>query len=456
MSGVRALFACGLVALLAGGAHPALAQGLGPDRPLRGFGSDRPFRGLFGNASDANARHKLDARMSLAAAYDSDVPGTAQIAGLIGVEAMGHTGLLTTGVEYGYRGRRVQVDVATTSGLRYYPALDRIRSISHAGWVAVAALLPGRNVVTIDQTAAYTPSYLYALFPSLDTAPGEAPPAAPDYAVNGGESYSYGSAVRFAYNETGRNSLSATAERQQTEVHLAGGMRQDLAIQGMTGQYSRRFGRNTTANARYRFRTGDVAQDAFGTTRSTLSEHGPDIGGEYRWPLSATRYVRVEGRIGAAALVLPQATKALSVRHEPYRVLGDLSVEYRFRRTWLARGAYRGSVEYVAGLADPVSTDGVTANVDGWLARRIELLASAAYSNGESTWNPSSVRFDTYTGNVLLRYMLTRVLGAHVEYVYYFYDFRGTTLLGPGVPQRLERSGVRAGFTAQLPVLRNR
>ena len=192
------------------------------------------------------------------------------------------------------------------------------------------------------------------------------------------------------------------------------------------------------------------------TTGATLTEHGVEAGLEYRRPLSASRQVTVNGRLGSAALLLPERVRAISVRREPYRVTGDLAASYQFRRTWQARATYRRGVEYVAGLAEPVFTDGFTANVDGWLARRIHTLASAAYSSGESTWNPSSMRFDTYTGTVRLRYTLTRGLAAFGEYLYYFYDFRGTTQLGPGIPQSLERNGGRAGFTLDVPVLRSR
>jgi hypothetical protein len=225
---------------------------------------------------------------------------------------------------------------------------------------------------------------------------------------------------------------------------------------GTSGQYSRRLGRNASAKALYRFRTGDVAQGIGGTLRTKLEEHGAEVGGEYRLPFSATRYLLVEGTIGAASLVLPESAKTRSVRHEPYRVLGNLSVAYRFKRTWQARAAYRGSIEYVAGIAEPVSTDGITANVDGWLARRIELTGSAAYSNGESSWNPSSVRFDTYTGNARLRYTFTRMLDVYVEYLYYFYDFGGAVALGPGIPNRLERNGGRTGFNVRVPMVRSR
>jgi hypothetical protein len=48
------------------------------------------------------------------------------------------------------------------------------------------------------------------------------------------------------------------------------------------------------------------------------------------------------------------------------------------------------------------------------------------------------------------------MLAAYSEYLYYVYDFRGTTQLTPGIPLQLERSGLRAGLTVLLPVFRSR
>jgi len=363
--------------------------------------------------------------------------------------------MLQTVLDYGWEGRSVQVQAAGRSAVRYYAALDTIRTVSHSAAGAVSARLPARSAVRFTQTAAYTPSYLYGLFPGFETTtPVDALPPSPDYAVDGAESYAYGTGMTVIYNVLGKNSLSATVERQQSETRGGMGTLQDLDVYATESQYSRRVGRHTVASARYRYRVGDVAPGDGATSGARMVEHGVELGADYRRPLSATRQLTVEGRVGSAALLLPDGVRAVSVTRKPYRVLGDMAIGYQFKRTWRARATYRRSIEYVAGLAEPVSTDGMTARVEGWPARRIDVLASAGYSSGESTWNPSSMVFDTYTGNLKLRYVLTRVLSVYFEYLYYFYDFRGTMLLGPGIPRRLERNGGRAGFTLDVPALR--
>jgi hypothetical protein len=449
MAGVRALFAGGLLVLLAGGAEPALAQAPG---------SLRPYRGLFGNATDQGARHKLDGNVSVIAAYDSDVPLDALKAGLPRPEAIGPSAILNSGLEYEWNGRYVQVEATGTAGHRYYSTLDRIRIVSGTAVVGMSAVLPARSHVEFRQTAAYTPTYLYDLFPRAGvTTVGAAPPASPDYAVDGTELYSYESSLGLAYNAEGKNSLVGTAQLNRTDARGDVRSQRDLSVYGFEGIYARRLGRRASANARYRYRVGDVLQ---GTTATAVAaafvEQGAEIGMTYRWPLSATRQVTFDGRIGSAALQLPELARTTSVRRRPYRLLGDLVVAYPFGRTWHARAGYRSSIEYMAGLPEPVSTDGFTAMVEGRLPRRIDFTVSAAYSNGEATWTPNSLSFNTYTGNLHLGYSLSWSFTVFGEYLYYFYDFRGTTQLGPGIPQRLERSGLRAGVTLKVPALRSR
>ena len=92
---------------------------------------------------------------------------------------------------------------------------------------------------------------------------------------------------------------------------------------------------------------------------------------------------------------------------------------------------------------------------DGSLTRRTDFRASATYASGESALNRrQGLIFDTYTGNVRLRYALTRSLALYTEYLYYFYDFTGNLQLAPGIPAGLERHGLRAGVTLWMPLLR--
>jgi hypothetical protein len=79
--------------------------------------------------------------------------------------------------------------------------------------------------------------------------------------------------------------------------------------------------------------------------------------------------------------------------------------------------------------------------------------ASARYSSGESALRQDGFWFDTYTGDLRVRYALTRKLAAFADYFYYYYDFKGDPRLLVGIPPTLERSGIRAGLMLWVPVL---
>ena len=111
-------------------------------------------------------------------------------------------------------------------------------------------------------------------------------------------------------------------------------------------------------------------------------------------------------------------------------------------------------MEYLADLPVPVFADGFGAGVDGLISRRVDVSASAGYSNGESALGRDSLQFDTYTGNLRVRYALSRTFAMYGEYLYYYYDFRGSAQLLVGIPPGLERNGVRAGLTLWVPALR--
>ena len=136
-----------------------------------------------------------------------------------------------------------------------------------------------------------------------------------------------------------------------------------------------------------------------------------------------------------------------------YHPYTELTVDWQFDRAWQVRGTTRRALEYVAGLRVPVFVDGVAAELTGLIHPRLNVLASARYSSGTSALNDHAQPFDTYSASLQTRYALNRELAVYGEYLYYFYDFRGTGLAA-GIPPRLERNGVRAGLTLWVPALR--
>ena len=264
-------------------------------------------------------------------------------AGLPQPESIGRSSMLTNGVEYGWTGRPVQVEASATGSLRYYPAVDEIRIVNGSALVAVTAPLPARSVVAFSQTAAYTPSYLYSLFPPLGGAAlGEAPPPpSPDYAVNGSASYSYTTALTLAYNPLGvKQPGGGRRPPANGDQGWGARTRQDLTVKAVQGQYGRRLRRTVTATALYRYRSSysrssDHVRQVLGNTPSTASKSACSTAGPCPRPASSPSMAASVPRPCGSRMSL----KARSVTRRPYRLLGDVRVGYRFRRTWQASGS---------------------------------------------------------------------------------------------------------------------
>jgi hypothetical protein len=419
--------------------------------------SSRPFRGLFGGTTTAASRQALNFTVDLSEAHDDDVLSVGGPSITPDSPPMsGFYSMLTAGADYRRQGRRVQIGLNASSGLRYYDQLKTVQNVSSSLGAGVSTTLPGRIKWLVNQTVAYSPSYLYGLFPA---APAEAPgglpaSAAPSYAVNDISSYSYGTSTTFSHGVARRGSLTVGANLMRTDfVHQVAG-RSDMLSYGARVEYAHGTSRNTSARVAYRFQGGD---SGFGLGSTTV-EHGVEIGMQSSRPLSASRRVSFTLALGPSTVTVPAVAigelpgQAGTADRQLYRLAGSAGVQYQFGRSWQARASYNRGLEYVPGLQGPVLTGGVSTSVDGLLSRRIDLSLSGGYSDGSSALRTAST-YTTYTGDARLRYALTRSWAMYVQYLYYFYDFRGTTLL-PGLPQGLERNAVHAGLTLWLPVLK--
>ena len=435
---------------IATAASPALAQS--------GTSSSRAFRGLFASPSGQPARatgQTLNLTFDVAEAYDDDVLATSGPINPSTPALDGFYSMFTAAADYAHQGRSVRVGLNALSTLRYYQDLNTVQNSSSSIGAGFSATLPGRVTWLVNQTVSYSPSYLYAVFPGLATdAPGELPTsAAPNYAVNDVASYSYGTNTAFSHGLTRRGTLLLSADVTKTDfVHQVEG-RADMLAYGVRVEFLRNVQRRTAARFGYHFRGGD---SGFALGASTV-EHGLDVGVQTERLLSATRKATFSITLGPSMVRIP----ALAVGTAPltpelgdaqlYRVSGSAAASYQFGRSWEAKGSYSRGLEYVPGLRTPVLTGGISAVVDGLLSRRVDLNVSASYSDGSSALRTAS-SYTTYTGNARLRFAVTRHWAVYTEYLYYYYDFRGTALL-PGLPSALERNGARVGLTLWLPVI---
>jgi hypothetical protein len=425
-----------------------------------------PFAGNPPETPNANARESLDFTLSVIAAYNSDVSMEvpAAVNQLFGPQSIARSNQLHGNANYRWAARDVQIRATGTSAWIHDRQSGAVSGLSHTAAGGLQARLPRRMTLIVDQSATYSPSYLYSLFPRAagTTGPGEVPPAARDYDANNFETYSYNAQATLTHNVTRRTSVSvsATGEHALTVPRGTTAGQTELGAYGVSGRFIRAMARNVRANGRYFYRTGnfpDASVAAAGLTEIStadglrIAEHGWEIGIINGRPLSATRRIVLDVALGGSMVTPAEPVVRLTQRASSYRMIGQVGGNYLFGKTWQAGAMYRRKIDYVPGLTEPVLTEGFGARLGGSFTRRIDTVLEAAYARGASALNIGGPAFDTYTSTARLRVALDEAVSVYVEHLYYLYDFRRYAPVVPGMPPALERNGLRLGLTLFVP-----
>jgi hypothetical protein len=407
--------------------------------------SQRPYKGLFAGRPGPPPPHQLDVTVTGLGAYDDNLLAEGG-GGLTptGPTVSGFYSMLLVDAAYSWHGRKVQFGATGGTAVRHYNETDSVDAGFTTG-VGFSAELGRRFNLSGNQTVAYSPSYLYGLFPSVGAqAPGDAIPVAPDYAVNDSSSYVYGTTASISHGLTRRGTISGTVDYQRTDFLREQQSRRDLTSYGARIQYGQSMSRNGSLRMGYQYRTGDFG---YGIAESgTATEHSLDVGVEYVRPLSATRRMTFSLGLGPSVTDTPTLRRLGLGNDRRVGVRGDVAFMYQFNRTWETWASYERGLQYIPELASAVNTDGISATVGGLFSPTMDFSASAAYSSGVPAGFRSASSFDTYTASVRLRRAITSTLAVNAEYLYYFYDF-GPVALPTGVPSSMERNGVRVGLT---------
>jgi len=413
--------------------------------------SQKPFRDP--STPSTMREQTLDLTLGITGAYDDNLLADTLSVNPNAPAVGGFYTLLSADAAYTKRGKRAQFGATGGTVVRYYQQDTQAMNTSASAGVGFSTELGRRTTLFANQTAAYSPSYLYGLFPSVSTMdPGDAVPVAPDYAVNNSASYHSDTKASLSQGLTRRGTLVASADYQYTNYVQETLSQRDLSAYEIRVQFSRGMTRNASLKVGYRYRAGNFGYGLVGTNAKT-TERGIDIGMDYTKPLSPTRRFVFGFNVGSSAAAAPFAEAVDVIDTTQYRVSGDMAMSYQFQRTWEVRGTYRRGLDYVPELSGPVYTDGFSAGINGMLNRSTSFSAAAGYSNGEGAVFTSASQFDSYTGSVRLSRSLSKTWAVYGEYLYYFYDF-GRLQVRPGVPSTMKRNGVRAGLTLWLPVIR--
>ena len=419
-------------------ARPALSQSTNPRRPSGGlFGAARP---------DIGGNERFNVTFEAAEGYDSQLPLERQAAVVGGgLSSGGFSTLFGGSASFAQGGRRLQFVASASTAFKYYQELDRLDALSHGASLGLEVGLPSGGRFSIDEALAYSPAYLYQLFPQGEPpALGESIPLNPDYRIDQTDSYSSATRAALQFGSSRGTSFTTSAEYQvaafQDETTALSGVDTRTVGASLSQAVSRRL----SFSGGYNYRTGKVGFSG------PSYEHEVPVSAEYSPALSASRRLNI--RVTAAPAWLKIAPSALGIEtSEPvpdyfFRMQGSANVSYPFKLNWEAGVTYDRSVQYVMGTTEPLLSDSIRVGLTGLISRRIDVTAGGGYASADSAQVGSRQELNTYTAGVKIRYALKRSMAVYSEYLYYSYDQDGLLNLAPGLPRGLEQHGVRLGF----------
>jgi hypothetical protein len=415
--------------------------------------SPRPYRSLFGGASSGTDRDSDWLMVTMTEAYDQDVLGDVNAPIQQVFQRGGEFTELNGEMNYRATGRRLQFASTAGTTFRYYRDQEQLVGVGHhAGVGATVKLSPSASLL-LNQTVAYSPSYLYGLFANIAAPqPGQVNVGS-NYAVNDNASYNYGTNVAVIEQLGPRNTLTVHAGSQYADFVHSGQsatgstVLRDLLSYEAGGLFTRGLSRDLRLNVGYTFRRAEYFDGTFPT------EHDVNLGFEYSRPLSRTRRTYLRVSTGSAMLHAPEPGDPAGVLRPQYRMTGEMALNSQFGRTWQAEGGYRRGVGFIEGIQTPVLTDGVTATMSGLLGPRVNLMLNGAYSVGQPTIANAAHGLTTYTADARTSFALNHTWAFFGEYLYYFYDFTAG-IVPVGAPPRVARNSARVGLMMWVPMRR--
>lgn len=405
----------------------------------------RATRSIFGPPG-SRAGSDSSVTLFLGEAYDTQP----------GVEAGGPPGrtaeagsFSTIGADLALRvGRSARSLLLTAgTGFRYYHELGETVGLGHYAGFGLT-LGSRRTTLTVNQSVAYTPAYLFRMFPSASPPEPGGVTVGSNYVGSDDRSYNYVTRAALSRTISKRSTLSFHASGGYADFVSSNPSQVDTWNMDVGGAFVRQLSAHT------RIRTG-YALRRYRVIGARPVEHGVDVGIDVDRPASPTCGTRLS--ISAGTSVLHDAPSMLTAGAlaSQTRLTAEASLVRQFSRTWELRGVYRRGLNYLDGFAAAMMGDGISVSSEGLLGPRSDLSVLAAYSRSEPTTplNPGD-RLTTYMGSARLRLAVTTTLALYGEYFYYQYELPSQMLVFAGGASRLERNGVRAGLQAWIPLRR--
>lgn len=438
----------GMLALSLGAGEHAWAQG--------GLGSGagtRVDRGLFGRGlGGRGGSESLDFEASVSGAFNTDVPHELQPRlNPGGFQIQGVSSILTGLGRYSRPFGRVNFGASGFAAFSYARDLEAFRSIRHSGTLRASSDLTRLDTVSLNQTIIYRPPQLYGIVPVdfEDDDPSDVGVIEPEHAIRVQSSYAFITSARWSHELTRRSGVSVRGNLRFVDQVEESNRVRDLNTRELRAMYRHSLGRRSYVTAGYRMRNGTVRY----TEGATTTERGALFGFGQTKMLSATRSLRYDVTGGLDTIDVPMFVEAESLPGRRYRFTVNAGISTQLFRSWTARGFYRRRLEYVNELPDPVFADSLGVAVNGLLSRRLTLSLNAAYSNGASLTTLRTSQFVTRIGSARLRYALTERIASYGDYIYYNYEFGGSSVPTGAYADGLTRHGIRGGIAVWVSAI---
>lgn len=412
---------------------------------------ERPITGLFGGGRPPDpdrTRQELLVTVNTMGGYD-DSPRpteTSELEAFVPREP-GYTGFAETSVRYRLGKQNQSFEVGGRGFVNTYRNLGLTPGFGGDLQADLRAPLGRRHQLGLSASGRSDPFYTLGAFAPLrgvvevDVIPDANP-------VNGfliRRSLAGQGSLSLSSRWTPRDTMSADYRYNATDFRDDVG---DGHTHAASLGYTRSIGRRSGLRATYRASDSEFLEQD-GLVRPNRTQTA-ELGYNHERQVSRTR--RLAFGFGAGAMYVETVSGVLRERSDYVMPSGNANVRVDVARTWSISADYRRAASVLEGLrAETFITDIGMVRVGGFVGSRSELAFSGAYSNGAAIVPESTAKFDTYSGTVQLRFMLTRWWAALVSQNVYAYQLHGFAL-PTGLLPRLNRNATRVGMTFDLPL----
>jgi len=453
MTALRSLI--GIVCVMVAAVCPLEAQEAPGPTPL--------FRGLFGGAEPLGARDQVfDFTASLFSSYVDEIE-TGDVEPLPGDWFQGGSATLNFQKNWD----RASLGAFAGAGVSY---VDSLREAGEDPWLerwgvgargSYSRPIARRTDFGVDGSVSYSPYFSFGMdggigggFGQIGGGFASGPDRVQgvpglDYTVDRSPNVRSNGSAALVHNLTNRSSLEAFYGIQHLDFidNVEGYL--DRVTQRAGGRFRYRINEWVGARAGYTYRWS-----LWGDGEPTIN-HDIDVGvdGGYgrEFQIARRTTFSFDTRSGVFVSDSFQDAETLDPRTRLF-IGGTAALAHRWGRSWQADVRYDRSASYVDGLAEPVFSNRASATLRGVPLRRLDFIATAAYSHGDVGFTRSENGFATATATAQLRAALARNLAAFAQYFYYHYDFEQGVVLPGGVPRQLDRQGASFGLTYWLPL----